>query len=122
METPARTNIPSGSGISMTGEGALTRAASGVHGAVDKIAGAADEAVRSVKPAIGRVAAIAHQAVDQAASAAAPGAEWLSTKGESLKATKRMLVDDTCRLVAANPLKSIGMALAVGFLISRMMR
>ena len=121
METPARTNIPSNTGNSTTGDGALSRAASGVHGAVDKVAGKADDAVRNAKPAIDRAAAIAHQAVDKAASAAAPTAEWLSAKGENLIARKTMLVDDTCKFVSANPVKSIGMALVAGFLISRIL-
>jgi len=122
METPARTSsAPSSSGTS-AGDSALTRAASGAHGAVDRVAGAADEAIRSAKPAIDRVAAIAHQTVDKASSAAAPTAEWLSTQGENLKARSKMLADDSCKFVANNPAKSIGIALAVGFLLGRINR
>ena len=123
METPARTSsAASSSGSFDTGDSALTRATSGAHGAVDKVAGAADEAIRSAKPAIDRVAAIAHQTLDKASSAAAPTAEWLSTKGENLKARSKMLADDSCKFVANNPATSIGIALAAGFLVGLIVR
>jgi ElaB/YqjD/DUF883 family membrane-anchored ribosome-binding protein len=122
METTARTNASSGSGSPMASDSALGRAAAGAHGAVDKVAGVADQTVRSVGPAIDRVAAIAHQAVDKASSAAAPTAEWLSIKGDSLKARSKMLVDDSCRFVATKPVTSIGIALAVGVLIGLVIR
>ena len=89
---------------------------------MDKVAGAADEAIRNAKPAIDRVAQAAHQAVDKAAGAAAPTAEWLGEQGENLKATQKKLIDDTCKYVAENPLKAVGIALAAGFLISRLVR
>jgi len=122
METPARGNIPSTSGIAQSTDGTLNKASSSAHSAVDSIAGAADEAARKAKPAIDRVAAMAHQAVDSAAGAAAPTAEWLAEQGESLNATQKKLVEDTCKYVSANPLKSIGIALVAGFLLSRIMR
>ena len=83
------------------------------------MAGAADEAARKAKPKIDQVAAMAHKAVDKAADAAAPTAEWLVDKGDSLNATQRKLVADTCSYVSANPLKSVGFALLAGFLISQ---
>ena len=89
---------------------------------MNSIAGAADEAARHVKPAIDRVAALAHQAVDKAAVAAAPTAGWLAEQGESLNATQKKLVEDTCSYVSAHPMKSIAVALAAGFLLSRLVR
>ena len=53
------------------------------------MAGAADEAARKAKPKIDQVAAMAHKAVDKAADAAAPTAEWLADKGDSLTATQK---------------------------------
>ncbi len=93
-----------------------------VHGAVDKVAGAADDAARKVKPAIDRAAEVAHKTVDQVAGAAAPAAAWLSEQGASLKAARRTMVTDTEQYVAAHPWKSLGFALAAGFLISRFIR
>ena len=49
----------------------------------------------------------------------APTADWLSEQSESLKATQKKLMDDTCEYVQANPLKAVGIAVVVGFLLSR---
>lgn len=84
------------------------KASSTAHAAVNSVAGAADEAARNIKPAIARVSSLAHQAVDNVASKAAPAADWLSEQGKN-----------SCSYVSANPLKSIGVALAAGFLLSR---
>ncbi|HEV2008042.1 MAG TPA: hypothetical protein VGQ88_04890 [Burkholderiales bacterium] len=119
METTARGNNASSSGISNNAEGTLNKASSSAHAAVDSIAGAADEAARKAKPAIDRVAAMAHQAVDKAAGAAAPTADWLAEQGESLNATQKKLVSDACSYVSANPLKAVGIAVVAGFLLSR---
>ena len=119
METTAPGNTPSTSGMSNNTEGTLNKASSSAHAAVNSIAGAADEAARKAKPAIDRVAAMAHQAVDKAAGAAAPTADWLTEQGESLNATQKKLVADTCSYVSANPLKAVGIAVVAGFLLSR---
>ena len=119
METNARGNTPSPSGIASSAEDTVSKASSSAHAAVNSIAGAADEAARKAKPTIDRVAAMAHQAVDKAAGAAAPTADWLAEQGDNLSATQKKLVDDTCSYVSANPLKAVGIAVVVGFLLSR---
>lgn len=119
METTTRGNTPSTSGLQGNGEGVINKASSGAHAAVNSMVGAADEAARKAKPAIDKVAAMAHQAVDKAAGAAAPTADWLSAQGESLSATHKKLVSDTCSYVSANPLKAVGIAVVAGFLLSR---
>ncbi len=119
METITRGNTPSNSGMPNSTDGALNKASSSAHAAVDSIAGAADEAARKAKPAIDRVAALAHQAVDKAAGAAVPTADWLTEQGDSLNAAQKKLVADTCSYVSANPLKAIGIAVVAGFLLSR---
>jgi ElaB/YqjD/DUF883 family membrane-anchored ribosome-binding protein len=100
----------------------LNKASSSAHAAVDSIAGAADAAARKAKPTIDRAAAVAHQAVDKAAGAAGPAVDWLAEQGESLTAAQRKLVEDTCKYVSANPLKSVGIALVAGFVLSRIIR
>ncbi|MEO8223996.1 MAG: hypothetical protein ABI661_04270 [Gammaproteobacteria bacterium] len=106
-------------GFAGTSDSALQSASSSAHAAVSSVAGAAEDAVRKAKPTIDRVAAMAHQAVDTAAGAAAPTADWLAAKGEDLKAAQQKLLDDTCSYVAANPLKSVGIAVVAGFVLSR---
>jgi len=91
----------------------IDRAASGAHGAVDQAAG-------KVRPAIDRAAQFAHHAVDKAADTAAPAAEWVSEKTESLRVTQKKVLDETCNYVSENPLKAIGIAAAIGFVIGRL--
>jgi len=119
MENPVRANTSLPSGYP---ESALNKASAGAHATVDSLAGVADQAVRKAKPAIEQAAAVAHQAVDKAASAAAPAADWLNAQGENLNAAQRKLVADTTKYIAANPLKSVAIALAAGFVISRIVR
>jgi ElaB/YqjD/DUF883 family membrane-anchored ribosome-binding protein len=121
MEATTRANapFPPGNGNSET---TLHKAAASVHGAVDKVAGAADTAVRNAAPAIDRAAQIAHQAVNKVAGAAGPTADWLAEKGDSLQASRRKLADDASHYVSAHPWKSLGLALAAGFIVSRFIR
>ena len=120
METTVRTSLPPASGNS--GDGALHKAASTAHAAVDRAAGAADHAARKAMPIIDRAAEFAHQAVDKAADVASPTAEWLGEQGENLMATRKKLVDGTSKYVAENPLKSLAIALVTGLLIGRIVR
>lgn len=117
MENVIRSNHSSS-----TVDGVLSKASAGAHSAVDSIAGAADEVARKAQPVITHAAVVAHQAVDRMAGAAVPTAEWLAAKGESLNAAQKKLVSDTRSYVSANPLKSVGIAVAAGFLLSRLSR
>jgi ElaB/YqjD/DUF883 family membrane-anchored ribosome-binding protein len=122
VETTVRTRLPRTSGNSTKGNGPLHKAATSAHAAVNRAAGAADAAARNARPVIDRAAELAHHAVDKAADVAAPTAEWLGEQGQSLMATPKKLVDDTCKYVAANPLKSVALALVAGLLIGRIVR
>jgi ElaB/YqjD/DUF883 family membrane-anchored ribosome-binding protein len=61
-------------------------------------------------------------AVDQLAGFAAPASQWLEEQGETLSTRGERLMDGTCKYVAAHPLQSLGLALAAGYLISRLTR
>lgn len=61
-------------------------------------------------------------ALDQVVDAAAPAAQWLEEHGESLTANGEQLVARTRKYITANPLQSFGLALAAGYLISRISR
>ena len=119
METIARDHIFPTSATPNVGDDILSKASSSAHAAVNSIVGAADDAARTAKPAIDRVAAMAHQAVDKAAGAVATRAGWLSEQGEGLNATQRKLVAGSSSYVSANPLKAVGIAVVAGFLLSR---
>lgn len=119
METIERNHTFPTSAMPNTTEDILNKASSSAHAAVNSIAGAADAAARTAKPSIDRVAAMAHQVVDKAAGVAAPTAGWLAEQGETLNATQKKLVADTCGYISANPLKAVGIAVVAGFVLSR---
>ena len=119
METIARDNTLSTSVMSNTTEDILDKVSSSAHAAVNSIAGAADEAARKTKPVINRVVAMGRLAVDKAAGAAAPTADWLAEQGESLNTTQKKMVADTRGYISANPLKAIGIAVVASFVLSR---
>ena len=122
MKTSEYTGSESGSDYAAKSDGALGRATMSVHSAVDQTASAADGVARKVIPAIDRAAEFAHHAVDKAAAGAAPAAEWISDQASAINATQKKLVSGTRQNVAANPLMSVGIALAAGYLISRVIR
>lgn len=102
----------------------VNKAQSGAHQvvdrAVDRASSLADEAARRAKPAIDRVAGLAHQVVDRAAGAAAPAADWLDEHGQDWRETQEKLMASTSEYVRANPWKSLGVAVAAGIVIGRM--
>ena len=122
MENTVGGNMLSTSGIPNKIESTLTKASSSAHAAVDSVAGKVDEAASKAKPAIYRIAAKAHQAVDKVVDVATPTADWLAEQGEHLNSMQKKLVEDSCGFVSAHPLKAIGIALAAGFLIGRITR
>ncbi len=89
--------------------------ATSAHGAIQSAANAAPEA-------IDRIAASAHGAVDKAASVAGRAADALDSKGNQLKETHARLVSGLGGYVRENPLTSLGIATAAGFVISYLVR
>ncbi|MFL6572295.1 MAG: hypothetical protein ACJ8G4_11115 [Burkholderiales bacterium] len=71
---------------------------------------------------LNKATARVHGAVDDVADAAAPAAQWLEEHGEMLGKDGQKLLQSTCNYVAAHPLRSLGLALAAGYLISRLTR
>ena len=122
MENTGYGTSPSTPKTSGTLDSALSKASTGAHAAVNTMADAADGAIRKTKPAIDKVATMAHQVVDKAAASAAPAADWIEDKGQQLDQTQKKLVNDTCAYISANPLTSLGLAVLAGFLLSRMTR
>lgn len=123
QNTTGSTTYPSGSTTGLNGgDGTLGRAGSAAHSGIDASAAGAHNLAAKARPVIDRVASSAHQAVDKAVNVALPTAEWLSTKGENLKVTQERFIADARTYVTANPLKAVGMALAAGLLIGRLMR
>jgi len=76
----------------------------------------------STSTTVDRIASGAHQAVDRIAAAANSAADHLNVKGEDLMAAKDRWTQVCGTYVKDNPLTALGIAAAVGFLISRWIR
>ena len=63
----------------------------------------------------------AHEAVDKIASATNQAAETLGEKGEQLKNAEQQLMENCRGYVRDNPITSLGIAAAAGFLLSRLL-
>ena len=73
-------------------------------------------------PAVDKVATGVHDAVDMVAGAAKSAAKAVDKKGERMMAVQRRYVDGCREYVRDNPFASLGVALAAGFLISKLLR
>jgi len=83
---------------------------------------ASAERLTSASIAVDRIATGAHHAVDRIAAAASSAADRLNVKGEDLLAAKDRWAQACSTYVKDNPLTALGIAAAVGFLISRWVR
>jgi hypothetical protein len=77
---------------------------------------------RSTMGMINKATTRVHGALDQVVEAAAPAAQWLEEHGEELTAKGEKLVERSRKYIVANPLQSFGLALAAGYLVSRLTR
>jgi len=112
METNARTTaIGDPTGTMARG---VDQATAGAHNVINK----ASEAVR---PAVDRLASGAHQAVDKMGGAASQAAETIDLKGEQLMDAQTRLTENCREYVRDHPIASLGIAVAAGFLVSRLL-
>jgi ElaB/YqjD/DUF883 family membrane-anchored ribosome-binding protein len=93
----------------------VEQAASGAHEAIDKISDAA-------RPMVDRIASGAHQALDKIAGVAGQAAETLGVRGEQLKNAQAQAMAQARIYVRENPLTALGIAVAAGYLVSRLVR
>lgn len=70
---------------------------------------------------IDKAAISAHEAVDKIAGATNQAAEALGQKGEQLKNTEQQLMENCRSYISDNPITSMGIAVAAGFLLSRVL-
>jgi ElaB/YqjD/DUF883 family membrane-anchored ribosome-binding protein len=80
------------------------------------------ERPNNITATVDRLASGAHQAVDRVAAVANAAAGHLNVKGEDLLAAKDRWAQACSSYVKENPLTALGIAAAVGFLISRWVR
>jgi ElaB/YqjD/DUF883 family membrane-anchored ribosome-binding protein len=82
---------------------------------------AIDRASEAARPAVDKVASTAHQAVDRMAGAATSAAETLDLRTEQFRDAQERIVEDAREYVRDNPMLSVGLAVAAGFLLSRLL-
>jgi ElaB/YqjD/DUF883 family membrane-anchored ribosome-binding protein len=113
METPGRgIGVPNESSRPATR--VVDQASAGAHTVIDKVSDAA-------RPMVDRVASGAHQAVDKIAGAAGQAAETLGVTGGQLQEAQMRAMEQCRGYVRDNPIASIGIAIAAGFLLSRLL-
>lgn len=93
----------------------VDRASMGAHDVIDRVSDAA-------RPAVDRVASSAHQTVSKIAGAAGQAAETLGAKGEQIKNVPVRAVEQCRGYVRDNPVAALSIAVAAGFLLSRLWR
>ena len=63
----------------------------------------------------------AHEAFDKVANATSHAAEALGEKGEQLKKAEQQLMKNCRGYISDNPITSVSIAVAAGFLLSRLL-
>lgn len=84
-------------------------------------AGRSTPMAESATATVDKIASGAHQAVDRIASAATSAASQLGMKSEDMLEAKDRMLDSTREYVRTNPMAALGIALAAGFVLSRIM-
>jgi ElaB/YqjD/DUF883 family membrane-anchored ribosome-binding protein len=67
-----------------------------------------------------KVSDTAHAAYDKIADATSQAAETLGEKGEQLKKTEQQVMKNCRDYISDNPMVSVGIAVAAGFVVSRL--
>jgi ElaB/YqjD/DUF883 family membrane-anchored ribosome-binding protein len=96
-----------------TGKLTPDNAGAAAHGMIDKISDA-------TAPAVDRVTSGAHQAVDKIADAANQTAATLRARSRRLWSAKTQTMEQCRSYVREHPMISVGVAVAAGFLLSRL--
>ena len=114
METSGKLTGMGDGSTSGTVARTVDQATTGAHRVIDRTAEAA-------RPAVDRVASTAHQAVDRVAGAATSAAETLDMKTELLLDAQARFSEDCRDYVRENPMMAVGIAVAAGFVLSRLL-
>ncbi|MDV6327192.1 DUF883 domain-containing protein [Idiomarina sp. PL1-037] len=70
--------------------------------------------------AVNKSANKAHETIDKVADAAKDASDNLGEKGQDIKATQEKWLSSATDYVKENPIKSLGIAAASGYLLSRL--
>jgi ElaB/YqjD/DUF883 family membrane-anchored ribosome-binding protein len=107
---------------SLAGTSALTAGNNPLSDAADHAHQVVDKAAEKAVPTLERAQAAAHRTIDKVADKAAPVAEWAAENSRSVVNRSTELAGAWGNHVRERPLASIAGALAVGYLLGRLMR
>jgi ElaB/YqjD/DUF883 family membrane-anchored ribosome-binding protein len=99
-----------------------TATSSNLSGMADRAQQALDRAADKVSPTLDRVRDRAHTTVDKVAETAATGVDWAQQSGRQLARKGGEYGDMASDYVRERPLVAMAGALALGYLIGRMLR
>jgi ElaB/YqjD/DUF883 family membrane-anchored ribosome-binding protein len=102
-----------------------TTAASGTHtveSAADQAHRIVDRAREKAAPVVERASTAAHRTIDTVANATTPAAEWITVNRKQLASKSTELADACTNQVRARPFVSVAAALAIGYLIGKLMQ
>ena len=114
--------VMAGSDGQLGGTPSATTAASTVHDVLESAASGTGEAHDKVKQVVSRVPHAAQAPLYEAVHAAADAGVALIERGQELADAHRGAADSMTRYVRTNPLQSVGLAFAAGWLIGRLTR
>lgn len=110
----ASTTTVHGGNVQHSLEHGVSKATAAAHSTIDSLSDAA-------KPALDHVTSSAHDVVDRAGLAAAHAAESVGAKGDQLSDSTQRMVDQASVYVREHPIASLGMAVAAGYILSRLL-
>ena len=109
MEHIGKSTSPRSAKLAFTAE----QAGNSMHQAIDQLSDAA-------RPVVSRAASGAHRLVDRLADTTTRVAQRLEDTGSRLKDAEQRAVSASSGYVREHPLRSVGIALAAGILVSRL--
>lgn len=84
------------------------------HGTIDQVS-------ENIRPAVDRAASTAHRTVDKLSDKASQAKSMLTDKYEQMRVQQEKWTDDARTRVRENPMAAVGIALAAGFVLRRLL-
>jgi len=99
----------------------VNKASNLAHETVDKAANATYQVADKIVDKGDELNALAHEAIDKATNATNQVADKIVDKGVQLKNAEQRLAEECSIYIRDNPLTSVGIAIGVGFILSKLL-